>query len=74
MTSRHHHDATEEAVAAILHYESIRPELGESFAKSVNGCLDRILANPRLDPRLVQELSNREIRSCSLERFPYSVI
>ena len=72
--SRYHEDASEEAGIAIFHYESICLGLGESFAKAVNKCLDQILANPRLYPRLVQGHANREVRSCLLERFPYSVI
>ena len=73
MLSRYHVDATEEAEDAIFSYELIRPGLGQSFGKAVKDCLDRILAHPRLLPLLVQGQANREVRSCSLERFPYSV-
>ena len=53
---------------AKTHDNQKRPGLGDKFRSEVYAAIDRILRNPRHD-----HIIERNIRSCLVHRFPYSI-
>ena len=50
------------------YYNLKQDKLGENFKQTVQECIDRILYNPELYPKLQDE-----IRRCIIHKFPYNI-
>jgi plasmid stabilization system protein ParE len=64
-----HPEAEEELFDAIDYYQSLAPNLGESFAQEVYKTIQRILDFPMAWPEV-----RPTIRRCLLNRYPYSIL
>ena len=74
MKSRYQGEAIEEAVHAAQYYERREEGLGDRFLESLRSCVSQVEMNPRLYPKEQFGGVRGEIRSCTVEGFPFSVV
>ena len=67
-------EAEEELAAAIDWYESQRQGLGLDLLEVIDDAISRIGEMPLWFPLLLSIPSELGVRSCSVKRFPYSVV